>query len=77
MGAVTLSLKAEDSEIPLTGRQLEVAELVARGLSNKDIAKKLDISAYTVETHVRNILERLDATNRAQIVAWVSANQPS
>ena len=33
--------------------------------------------SYTVETHVRNIRERLDATNRTQIVAWVMANEPS
>jgi DNA-binding NarL/FixJ family response regulator len=67
--------RSADEKIQLTARQLEVAKLVARGLSNKAIAEKLNISAYTVETHVRNILERLDATNRTQIGAWVMANQ--
>lgn len=52
-------------EVGLTPRQLKVAELVGRGLSNKEIAQRLDISRYTVETHVRNILDRLDATSRA------------
>jgi predicted ATPase/class 3 adenylate cyclase/DNA-binding CsgD family transcriptional regulator len=65
----------QDDTHDLTDRQLEVARLVARGLTNKAIAEKLDVSPYTVETHVRNILERLDATNRTQIGAWVMANQ--
>jgi DNA-binding CsgD family transcriptional regulator len=57
----------------LTPRQREVAALIARGMSNKQIAAKLDISRYTAETHVRNILERLDATSRSQVAAWVLA----
>ncbi len=57
-------------ELELTSRQFEVARLVARGLGNKEIARTLGISRYTVETHVRNILERLDATSRTQIATW-------
>ena len=75
--AVGGRIEPAEAEIELTDRQLEVARLVARGLSNKDIASRLDISPYTVETHVRNILERLDARNRTQIVTWVMANEGS
>jgi predicted ATPase/DNA-binding CsgD family transcriptional regulator len=60
----------------LTARQHEVAELVARGLSNKQIAQRLGISRYTAETHVRNILERLGAASRSEIATWIS-RQPS
>jgi non-specific serine/threonine protein kinase len=60
----------------LTSRQHEVAELVARGLTNKQIAQRLGISRYTAETHVRNILERLGAASRSEIASWV-ARQPS
>jgi non-specific serine/threonine protein kinase len=54
----------------LTPRQREIADLVAAGLTNKQIASTLAISRLTVETHVRNILERLGALSRAQIAAW-------
>ena len=54
----------------LTARQQEVAGLVARGLTNKQIANRLGISRYTAETHVRNILERLGAASRAEIATW-------
>jgi predicted ATPase/DNA-binding CsgD family transcriptional regulator len=54
----------------LTGRQREIAELVAGGLTNKQIARALGLSRFTVETHVRNILDRLGASSRAQVAAW-------
>ena len=68
---------AVDFEEHLTGRQLEIAALVARGLTNKAIAERLDLSTYTVETHVRNILERLDATSRTQIATWWQTRPPN
>ncbi|QIZ38793.1 LuxR C-terminal-related transcriptional regulator [Saccharopolyspora sp. ASAGF58] len=54
----------------LTRREREVAELVAQGLSNKDIASRLVISQRTAETHVEHILIKLGATSRTQIAAW-------
>ncbi|MQY06266.1 ATP-binding protein [Actinomadura macrotermitis] len=54
----------------LTGRQWQVAGLVAEGLSNRDIAAKLVISQRTADTHVQNILDRLGFRKRAQIAAW-------
>lgn len=54
----------------LTRRQWEVAELVAAGLSNRHIAAKLVISERTADTHIQNILTKLDLHNRAHIAAW-------
>lgn len=56
---------------PLTARETEVARLVARGLTNKEIAGRLYLSERTVESHVRNVLGKLALTNRAEVVAWV------
>jgi DNA-binding CsgD family transcriptional regulator len=54
---------------PLTTREREVAELVVRALSNREIAESLVLSERTVETHVRNILAKLGCTNRAELIA--------
>ncbi|MFD0901882.1 LuxR C-terminal-related transcriptional regulator [Actinomadura sediminis] len=54
----------------LTGRQWQVAGLVAEGLSNRDIADKLVISQRTVDTHVQHILDKLGFRKRAQIATW-------
>jgi len=54
----------------LTRREQEVATLVARGLTNRQIATKLVITERTAETHVQNIFNKLGFTSRAQIAAW-------
>ena len=51
----------------LTAREREVALLVARGLTNRQIAQQLSISEYTVANHVRKILKKLGLRSRAQI----------
>lgn len=56
----------------LTPRERQIADLVASGLSNKDIATTLVISKRTAETHVENILTKLGFNNRNQIAAWVA-----
>jgi predicted ATPase/DNA-binding CsgD family transcriptional regulator len=53
----------------LTRRESEVAELVARGLTNREIAAQLYLSARTVETHVDHILTKLSLSTRTQLVA--------
>jgi DNA-binding CsgD family transcriptional regulator len=53
----------------LTRRELEVMELMARGASNGDIADRLVVSEGTVKSHVKHILRKLHATNRAQAVS--------
>jgi DNA-binding NarL/FixJ family response regulator len=61
---------APDAGFPLTERQREVTALVARGLTNQEIASALVISPRTAETHVQNILTKLDLTSRSQLAAW-------
>jgi DNA-binding CsgD family transcriptional regulator len=57
----------------LTEREREIATLIARGQTNRAIAATLVVGERTVETHVSNILAKLDYTTRAQIVAWAIA----
>ena len=56
----------------LTARQREVLALLAKGLSNREIAGVLGISASTVKTHVENLLRLLDVTNRAEATSGQS-----
>jgi len=58
------------AEEPLTEREVEVLKLVARGLSNQEIAERLVISEWTVRTHVRNILHKLHLTSRTQATLY-------
>ena len=55
--------------ITLTSRELEVLSLLSEGASNKEIARRLDISVHTAKFHVASILEKLDATGRTDAVA--------
>jgi non-specific serine/threonine protein kinase len=55
---------------PLSAREVEVATLVTRGLTNKEIAARLVISERTAATHVARILDKLGLSTRAQIAAW-------
>jgi DNA-binding NarL/FixJ family response regulator len=57
---------------PLSRRELEVASLVRKGLTNKQIAESLFVSERTAENHVQHILAKLGLANRAQIAAWAS-----
>ncbi|MFC5729337.1 MULTISPECIES: helix-turn-helix transcriptional regulator [Nocardioides] len=57
--------------IGLTKREHQIAELLATGLTNQDIASKLVISRRTVETHVENILVKLGFTSRTQVAVWI------
>jgi non-specific serine/threonine protein kinase len=57
---------------PLSARELEVAQRVARGLTNRQIAKELVISKWTADNHVANILRKLDLATRAQVAGWLA-----
>ena len=57
---------------PLTAREREVAVLVARGLTNREVASLLKISERTTDAHVQNILNKLGFNSRAQIAAWAA-----
>jgi non-specific serine/threonine protein kinase len=56
----------------LTPREREVAELVARGLTNKQIAARLFITRRTAEGHLANILVKLGLTSRTQLAVWLN-----
>jgi len=60
----------------LTRRELEIAGLLAEGLTNREIAARLVIAQRTAETHVDHILSKLGMTSRAQVAAWI-AEQPA
>ena len=60
-----------DESTLLTRREMEVATLIARGLTNRQIASDLSISEHTVANHVAKILRKLEFDSRSQITAWV------
>jgi pimeloyl-ACP methyl ester carboxylesterase/DNA-binding CsgD family transcriptional regulator len=59
----------------LTGRELEVAGLIAEGLTNHSIARRLSVAPRTAEAHVENIRRKLQVHSRAQIAAWVTEHR--
>jgi DNA-binding NarL/FixJ family response regulator len=61
----------------LTDRELEVAALVAEGLTNKEVATRLRLSVRTAENHVLNVMNKLGMDNRAQVAAWFARTRPS
>jgi predicted ATPase/DNA-binding CsgD family transcriptional regulator len=63
---------APDERAVLTRRELQIAELITQGLSNKQIADTLVISSRTAEAHVEHILTKLGFTSRTRIAAWLT-----
>ena len=61
----------------LSPREIEVADLVAEGLSNPAIARRLYLSRPTVASHVAHILTKLGFSSRAQIAAWAAQRRAS
>ncbi len=57
-------------DAPLTKRQLATLMLLAQGLSNRAIARRLEIGEETVKSHVKALLERLNLNNRTALVLW-------
>lgn len=63
--------KAETLEdVRMTPRESEVIALIGEGLSNKEIAQRLEIATHTVKSHVRNVMEKLALHTRLQIAAY-------
>ena len=56
--------------VALTRRELQVADLVAEGMTNREIASLLFLSERTAQNHVQHILNKLDLPNRSQIALW-------
>ena len=67
---LTLTSERPPSPDPLTDREVEVLKLVARGLSNQEIAETLVVSIATVYTHVSNILDKLHLASRTQAALY-------
>jgi DNA-binding NarL/FixJ family response regulator len=69
------SLGNESREAPpapmLTSRELQIIELINAGLSNKDIARRLDIGVATAKSHVHNLLGKLNLQRRSQAAVWM------
>jgi len=63
--------------VRMTKREREVIELIAGGLSNKEIAQRLSIATYTVKSHVHNILEKLALHTRLQVASYAHAQRKS
>ena len=63
--------------VRMTKREREVIELIAEGLSNKEIAQQLNIATYTVKSHVHNILDKLALHTRLQVASYAHAQGDS
>ena len=66
---LTLVVEISDLSPGLSPRELQIARLVARGATNQAIARALDISTWTVSTHLRRIFAKLGVGTRAEMVA--------
>jgi DNA-binding CsgD family transcriptional regulator len=54
----------------LSDREMEILELVATGLTNQEIAERLEISKRTVDNHISNVLTKTKTDNRVELVRW-------
>jgi DNA-binding NarL/FixJ family response regulator len=72
--AMVRSISAPQSGSSLTDRELSVLRLVAGGLSNRGIGRRLHLSETTVKFHIRNVMRKLDATSRAEAVYKATKN---
>ncbi len=57
-------------DIRMTPRELQIISIIGEGLSNKEIAARLNIATHTVKSHVRNVMEKLALHSRLQIAAY-------
>ena len=72
-GAVARQPASSDG--PLSRREMEVAELVADGATNAQVAARLFISERTVESHVASIFNKLGVDTRLQVARWFASTQ--
>ena len=66
----SLAIRNHSDEVDLTARQIEILQLVAQDLQNKEIAEMLCVSEHTIKYHISEILQRLHVKNRDQAVAY-------
>jgi two-component system, NarL family, nitrate/nitrite response regulator NarL len=60
---------------PLTGREMQMLQLISNGLTNKEIARRLNIGLGTTKTHVHNLLQKLALQRRTQAALWMRQNR--
>lgn len=74
---LTAALQEEQSidDVGLTKREIEVLELIAKGMYNKEIANALHISEKTVKNHVSSIFKKIDVTDRTQAAVYAIKNE--
>jgi DNA-binding CsgD family transcriptional regulator len=68
-GVRCLLLRIPEAQAPLSPREHEIARMVAKGYPNKTIATVLDISTWTVASHLRRVFSKLGVSSRAAMVA--------
>ena len=75
-GALPEGMDASDPEMDqLTSREKEVMRHIARGFTYRETAGRLHISVKTVETHVSNVLKKLQLSNRHELTAWAAGRR--
>jgi len=74
--AAAVPVPVEGGPARLTRREWEIVALVARGMTNREIAAQLVIGQRTAESHVENIFGKLGFTSRAQVTAWYVTHRP-
>lgn len=80
MAFLTTTLRAkrrstQEVRPTLTGREAEVLDLIAKGCTNKVIARQLDITEGTVKGHVKHLLKKLDCRSRVEAAVWAAQQQ--
>jgi DNA-binding NarL/FixJ family response regulator len=75
-GAPSASSAALAATGPLTGREVQIAQLVANGLTNKEIARRMAVSKRTVDAHVDHIFAKLGISSRVQLTLWLRDRIP-
>ena len=74
--AFTLSIHSKGSDLKsLTRREKQILKYIAEGLSNKLIARKLDIAESTVKVHIKHLLEKLGLRSRVEATIWMVEQQ--
>jgi non-specific serine/threonine protein kinase len=72
----TAARRVSDPGSPLTGREKQVAALIAEGLTNWQIAARLKMAARTADAHVEHIRNKLGLRTRSQIAVWAHERLP-
>lgn len=70
MGQILMVSSKFETPASLSERELQIIELVANGLTNLEIANRLEISKRTVDNHISNILTKTKTDNRVELVRW-------